>query len=123
MKFFGRIGFIFLSFFVFSCHNFLSEPENNSTTDSNLVKVSGSLTFEHGLESFFYKTQTDSRAVSKIDGKTITVLMQAERTVEASTQTVSVEVDSTNYTYSVELPKDTWTFKKKDFFEIIYLVN
>ncbi|MBP5568955.1 MAG: hypothetical protein J6X54_07015 [Treponema sp.] len=117
MKFFGRIGFIFLSFFVFSCHNFLSEPENNSTTDSNLVKVSGSLTFEHGLESFFYKAQTDSRAVSKIDGKTITVLMQAERTVEASTETVSVGVDSTNYTYSVELPKDTWTFKIHMYFD------
>lgn len=117
MKFFGRIGFIFLSFFVFSCHNFLSEPENNSTTDSNLVKVSGSLTFEHGLESFFYKTQTDSRAVSKIDGKTITVLMQAERTVEASTETVSVGVNSTNYTYSVELPKDTWTFKIHMYFD------
>ena len=95
MKFFGRIGFIFLSFFILSCHNLLSEPGNSGQNSGNgTVRVSGTLTFSNDIDPYIQNHLKDSRALPSLDSHQFTVLMQAHNSDNSKIVPISVTNNS-----------------------------
>ena len=114
MKFFGRIGFIFLSFFVFSCHNFLSEPGNSGQNSGNgTIRVSGTLTFSNDIAPYIQNHLKDSRALPSLDSHQFTVLMQAQN----SDNSQIVPITVTNNSFSVELSSGNWKFQTHIYYD------
>lgn len=114
MKFFGRIGFIFLSFFILSCHNLLSEPGNSGQNSGNgTVRVSGTLTFSNDIAPYIQNHLKDSRALPSLDSHQFTVLMQAHNSDNSQIVPISV----TNNSFSVALSSDTWTFQTHIYYD------
>ena len=115
MKLIGRIGFIFLSFFILSCHNLLSEPGNSGqNSDNGTVRVSGTLTFSNDIAPYIQNHLTDSRALPNLTNHQFTVLMQAHNSDNSQIIPISVS----NNSFSVELSSDTWTFQTHIYYDL-----